>query len=214
MKETERSIHIIDLLIKEYPYTKYYLHFNNPLELLVAAILSAQVRDEVVNSTTTRIFTKYKTAADYANADLQEFINDIKPISFPSKKAENIIEACKVIVEKFKGCVPRSLDDLVLLPGIGRKTANTILSNAYDIVEGISCDTHCIRLSQRLGFSQNRNSDKIEKDLMTLIPNKYWIKLPHLLKDHGKDVCKAPTPFCSKCILTHLCPKIGVKKHH
>jgi len=208
----DRISEIIELLKKEYPHAKYYLNFSNPLELMVAAILSAQVRDEVVNAMTPNLFKKYKNMVDYARATPEDLANDIKAVTFAGNKAKNIINTCKILVEKFDGKVPKTMEELTSLPGIGRKTANTILINAYDIVEGIPCDTHCIRLSQRLELSKNKDPDKIEQDLMKIIPKSDWKKIPYLLKAHGRAVCKAPNPYCSKCLLNKLCPKTGVKK--
>jgi len=173
---------VIDLLKKSYPNAKYYLNFSNPLELLVAAILSAQVRDEKVNAITPNLFKKYKTAKDYAKADLKELINDIKGITFAENKARNIINACKIILEKHKGKVPDNMEKLVELPGIGRKTANTILINAFGKVEGIPCDTHVIRLSFRLGWTKSKKPDEIEKDLMKIVPKKKMEKNCLLIK--------------------------------
>lgn len=203
---------IISILKKEYQNTKYYLNFSNPLELLVAAIMSAQVRDNVVNAVTPKLFKKYKTAKDYANANLQELTNYIKSIAFAGNKARNIKEACKILHEKYGGKVPDTVEQLTELPGIGRKTANAILINAYDIVVGIPCDTHVIRVSYRLGWTKNKNPDKIEQDLIKLIAKSEWKKIPYLLKDHGRAICKAPTPECSKCRLDKICPKQGVTK--
>jgi endonuclease-3 len=210
--EKNQIIEILKLLKKEYPKVKYYLNFSNPLELLIAAILSAQVRDEVVNATTPKLFKKYRRARDYAKANLKELINDIKSVTFAGNKAKYIKEACKILVEKYNGKVPASMEELVSLPGIGRKTANAILINAFNIVQGIPCDVHVIRLSQRLGWTENKNPKKIEQDLTKIIPKKDWKVLPWLLKAHGRAVCKAPVPMCSKCILNKLCPKIGVTK--
>ncbi len=203
---------VLQRLKKEYPDVKYYLNFSNPLELMVAAILSAQVRDEVVNATTPKIFSKYKTAKDYANADPTEFEKEISKITFAKNKAKNIIEACKILVEKFNGKVPNTMDDLLQLPGIGRKTANTILINAFGIVNGIPTDTHVIRVSYRLGWTGSQNPEIIEKNLMQILPKSVWKEIPYLLKAHGRAVCKAPYPFCSKCIVADLCPKKGVTK--
>jgi endonuclease-3 len=208
----EKVLEIIKLLKKEYPDAKYYLNFSNPLELMVAAILSAQVRDEVVNALTPKLFKKYKTAKDYANADLQELTNDIKTVTFAGNKAKNIKNACEILVEKYDGKVPNTMEDLTSLPGIGRKTANTILINAFDIVQGIPADTHVIKLSQRLGWSKAKDGDGVEQDLMNIIPKNEWKKIPYLLKAHGRAICQAPIPYCSKCLLSKLCPKIGVKK--
>lgn len=203
---------VLALLKKTYPHAKYYLNFSNSLELLVATILSAQVRDEVVNATTPKLFQKYKTAQDYAEADLETLIREIQPISFPANKAKYIKQACKILVEKYQGKVPDTLDQLVELPGIGRKTANAILINAFGKVQGIVVDTHVIRLAYRLGWTQTKNPEKIEQDLMKIIPREDWARITWLLKEHGRAICKAPVPACSRCILEPHCPKRGVTK--
>jgi len=206
------ALKVIELLKKNYPNAKYYLNFSNPLELMVAAILSAQVRDEVVNATTPKIFAKYKTAKDYADADLKEFTKEISAVTFADMKVKNIINSCKILVEKYKGEVPETMDELVELPGIGRKTANTILINAFGKVLGIPVDTHVIRLSFRLGWTKSKKPEEIEQDLMKIIPKEDWKKIAYLLKAHGRAVCQAPIPYCSKCFLDKLCPKNGVTK--
>jgi len=202
----------LTLLEKAYPEAKYYLNFSNPLELLIAAILSAQCTDIIVNLTTEKLFKKYKNAKNYAKADLSEFENEIKSITFFRNKAKNIIKTCEILQEKFNGKVPSSMNDLIELPGISRKTANVIQQNAFNIVEGIVVDTHVIRVSQRLGWTKNKNPEKIEQDLMRIFLKEIWKMIPHLLKNHGRAVCKAPIPVCSKCLLIKLCPKIGVEK--
>lgn len=201
-------------LSKEYPKAKYYLNWSTPLELFVAAMLSPQVRDKVVNSCTPKLFAKYKTAKDYANAKLQEFIEIIKPISFPAMKTARIQKACKILVEKFNGKVPDTMEELTKIPGIGRKTANTILMNAFGKVYGIPVDTHVIRLSYRLGWTKNKNPDKIEQDLMKIIPKDNWKKIGYQIKAHGRAICQAPVPYCSKCFLSVICPKNGVTKKY
>lgn len=206
------AVKVIELLKKNYPDAKYYLNFSSPLELMVAAIMSAQVHDEVVNATTPKIFSKYKTAKDYANADLKEFTNEISSVTFAGMKAKNIINACKILVEKYSGKVPDAMEDLTSLPGIGRKTANTILINAFGKVVGIPVDTHVIRLSFRLGWTKSKKPEDIEQDLMKIIPNSDWKKIAYFLKAHGRAVCLAPIPYCSKCFLGSLCPKNGVTK--
>jgi endonuclease-3 len=208
----DSSKQILDTLSSEYPNAKYYLNFSNPLELMVAAILSAQVRDEAVNALTPQLFKKYKNVKDYANADLNELANDIRSVTFAGNKAKYIKKACSILIEKHKGEVPKSLDELADLPGIGRKTANTILINAYGIVEGIPCDTHVIRVSYRVGWTKSKNPDIIEKDLMNLLPKEYWGKIAYVLKAHGRNICIAPTPVCSKCPIKNFCPKSGVTK--
>jgi len=208
----ENTEKVLQLLDKEYPKAKYYLNFSNPLELMVAAILSAQVRDEVVNARTAVIFKKYKTAQDYAKADLAGLEKDIKPITFFRNKAANIKKACQILAEKHKGQIPKTMEELCALPGIARKTANAIQQNAFDIVSGIVVDTHVLRLSYRLGWTKNTKPEKVEQDLMNTIQKKYWKKTPHLLKSHGRAVCKAPVPSCSKCVVSKLCPRVGVAK--
>jgi len=199
-------------LKKAYPNAKYYLNFSNPLELLVAAILSAQVRDTVVNATTPKLFQKYQTAEDYAQADLGMLIQEVSPVTFSAGKAKHIKQACKILVEKHHGKVPSTMEELVELPGIGRKTANAILINAFGKVEGIVVDTHVIRLSYRLEWTKNKNPEKIEQEMMKIIPGDDWARITWLLKDHGREVCKAPIPVCSQCVVEPHCPKVGVKK--
>ena len=205
---TAKAEEIIAVLKKEYPSAKYYLNFSNPLQLMVAAILSAQCRDEAVNATTAKLFQKYKTAADFTKLGEE----DIKSITFFKNKAKNIREACKLLIEKYKGKVPDSMEELVTLPGIGRKTANAILINVFDKVLGVVVDTHVLRVSYRLGLTKNTNPEKVEKDLMAVMPKSEWKRLTWLLKDHGRAVCRAPTPYCSKCVLSKMCPKDGVTK--
>lgn len=203
---------ILEILKKEYPKAKYYLNFSNSVELLVAAILSAQCRDEVVNARTEKLFKKYKNAKDFAEADLKELINDIKSISFAGNKAKNIKNACKILVEKFNSKVPKAIEELTELPGIGNKTAATILLNAYGIVTIIPIDTHVIRVSYRVGWTKNKDPDKIEKDLEKIIPKEDWKNIAYILKAHGRAICQAPVPYCSKCPVERLCPKAGVTK--
>ncbi|MCL5412171.1 MAG: endonuclease III [Candidatus Marsarchaeota archaeon] len=194
-----------------YKDAKYYLDFKTPVDLLVAAILSAQTHDEVVNAVTPALFAKYHTAADYARADPEELIGYIRRVSFAGNKANNIISTCKALEERHGGKVPKTMDELVELPGIGRKTANTILINAYGIVAGIPVDTWVIRLSQRLGLSANTKPEAIEADLMAFLPKEYWHNFAYVLKRHGKELCK-DVPVCSKCPVERICPKNGVKK--
>ena len=203
---------LLSKLKQLYPNTKYYLNFSSPLELLVAAILSAQVRDTVVNATTPALFKKYKAAADYARADLETLTGEIKAITFSANKAKHIKAACAILAEQYHGNVPDTLDELVELPGIGRKTAHAILINAFGKVEGVVVDTHVIRVAYRLGWTKNTKPDKIEQDLMKIIPRADWAKAPWLLKDHGRAVCAAPVPVCSRCQLEPDCPKVGVTK--
>lgn len=210
--EKEKVLKIITLLKEHYPHAKYYLNFSNPTELLVAAMLSPQVRDEVVNATTPKIFAKYKTIEEYAKADLKELTELIKPISFPAVKAARIKKACQVILEKFKGQIPRSMEELTSIPGIGRKTAASILINAYGIEAAIPVDVHVARISYRLEWTKSKDPDKIEQDLEEIIPKEEWKTIAYRLKALGRSLC-GPVPHCSKCFLSELCPKKGVKKH-
>ncbi len=202
------------LLKKHYPHAKYYLHFSNPFQLLIAAILSAQCRDEVVNATTAVLFKKYTKPEDYMEVDLHTLIKDISKITFAGNKAKFIKGASKILVEKYHGKVPRTMEDLTSLPGVGKKTASAILINAFGIVIIPIVDAHVIRISQRLGWTRNKDPEKIANDIMGKIPKHYWGEIQNLLKTHGRAVCKAPIPDCSTCFLEKLCPKVGVTKHH
>lgn len=205
MKAKEKVKEIIKRLKKEYPEAKIALNFKTPLDLLVATILSAQCTDERVNKVTAKLFKKYRTAKDYANADQKKFEAEIRPTGFYRNKAKNIISACKKIVSEYGGKVPDRMEELLKLPGVARKTANIVLANAYDVVVGIPVDTHVRRLSQRLGLTKNTDPDKIEQDLLKIVPEKEWKKFPYLLIDHGRAVCNAKKPLCSKCVLQDLC---------
>ena len=200
---------IIKLLKKEYPDVKLALTFNNPLELLIATILSAQCTDERTNRVTKNLFKKYKNVIDYVKADLKIFEEDIKATGFYKNKAKNIIAACQKIAKEFNGRVPQKMEELITLPGVGRKTANIVLTFAFGKTEGISIDTHVRRLSQRLGLSKNNDPDKIEQDLMKIIPRKYWGNISCLLMEHGRSICLARKPLCQKCILKHICPSFN-----
>ncbi len=208
-KNKNRAGEIIKLLKNEYPDVKLALTFSNPLELLVATILSAQCTDERTNRVTKNLFKKYKNIRDYAKADLKTFEEDIKATGFYKNKARNIIATCQRIIEKFKGKVPRKMEELTTLPGVGRKTANIVLTFAFGKKEGISVDTHVRRLSQRLGLSKYNEPDKIEQDLMKIIPQKCWGDFSCLLMEHGRNICLARKPLCPKCILKHICPSFN-----
>jgi endonuclease-3 len=201
-----RVLKIIELLEKEYPKAKTALHYTSPLEILIATMLSAQCTDKRVNIVTKSLFKKYKTAEDYANADLREFEEDIRSTGFYKNKAKNIKMSGWMLVERFNSQVPWTMDELLELPGVARKTANIVLSNAYDVIEGIAVDTHVRRLSKRLGLSENKNPDKIEADLMLIVPKSHWKRITDLLIFHGRNVCMARKPKCSLCILNKICP--------
>ncbi len=206
LDEEARVLKIIGLLEKEYPDAKTALHYSNPLELLVATMLSAQCTDKRVNAVTRDLFKKYKTAEDYADADLGELEEDVRPTGFYRNKAKNIQKSCRLLVEKFNSQVPETMEELLELPGVARKTANIVLSNAYGVIEGIAVDTHVRRLSQRLGLTENKNPDKIERGLMELVPKAYWKRITDLLIFHGRNICVARKPKCGLCVLNKICP--------
>lgn len=200
------GIKIIALLKRAYGDPKTALDFKTPHELLVATILSAQCTDKRVNSVTKELFRKYKKVSDYAKADVDEFEKDIRSTGFYRNKAKNIINSAKIIVEKFGSKVPDTMEELITLPGVARKTANIVLTEAYGKVEGIAVDTHVLRLSLRLGLSQNSNAEKVEKDLMKIAPIEEWGKVSNLLIMHGRNVCFARKPNCKECVLNKICP--------
>lgn len=201
----KRASKIISIFREEYPNTKCHLDFINPLELLVATILSAQCTDDRVNQVTKELFAKYKTATDYANLKLQELEKTIRPTGFFRNKARAIINCCKVLADKYGGTVPSSMEKLIELDGVGRKTANVVLGNYFGI-PGIIVDTHVRRLAKRLGLSDKTDPDKIEKDCTELILRKEWTFFSNALSDHGRMICKARKPLCKMCKISHLCP--------
>ena len=205
-REKEKTQEIIKILKKKYPEAKIALRFSNNWELLVAVILSAQCTDKKVNEVTEKLFEKYKTLDEYVKADPRDFEKIIRPTGFYRAKTKNILATAKIIKEKFGGEIPRTMEDLLTLKGVARKTANVVLGNAYGVVEGIAVDTHVRRLSQRLGLSAENNPEKIEKDLMNLIPKKDWFKTTYLLIDHGRAICQAKDPRCDLCPLKDICP--------
>jgi endonuclease-3 len=202
----QRAPEIIRILSETYPDAKVALRFSNPLEMLVATILSAQCTDEKVNEVTETLFAKYRTCEDYLRVPEDELKLDIKPTGFFNQKATSIREACRRIVEVYDGKVPDTMEDLVTLRGVARKTANIVLGNAYGKVVGIAVDTHVKRVSDRLGFTQQSDPDKIEQDLMQRIPKERWFDFTYVLIDHGRKVCVARRPKCEICPLNNLCP--------
>lgn len=206
MDKKEFVREIIKRLKKEYPNPRVALNYNNPFELLVATILSAQTTDAHVNKVTETLFKKYKTIKDYADAPIERLEKDISSINFYRNKAKNIKASSKMIIERFGSQVPKKMDELLSLPGVARKTANIILSNAYGINEGIAVDTHVKRLSQRLGLSNNEDPVQIEKDLMEITPREEWSNLAHLLILHGRTICQAKKPGHKNCLLYDICP--------
>ena len=210
MDEKNRTRRIITLLKRTYPDARCSLNHANPLELLVATILSAQCTDERVNLVTADLFRKYRRCEDFVNAPTAELEQDIRPTGFFRNKAKAIQGACRMICERYGGRVPRTMDELLELPGVARKTANVVLGNAYGVAAGVVVDTHVARVSQRLRLTTHQQPDKIERDLTELVPQSDWIVFPHLLIAHGRQVCKARKPLCAECVLAPLCPSATV----
>jgi len=200
-KLKEKALKIIKVLKKLFPTAKIALNYSNPWELLVAVVLSAQCTDKKVNEVTKNLFKKYKTLDDYIKANPRKFEQDIKSTGFYKNKAKNILATARIIKEKFNGQVPKTMEELLTLPGIGRKSANVILGNAYGIVEGIAVDTHVRRLAKKLGLTKNTDPDKIEKDLMQIIPKKYWFPFTYWLIEYGRKYCPARPHNHNNCPL-------------
>lgn len=203
-EQKQRVLHMIKTLKKLFPHAKIVLQYSNNWELLVAVVLSAQCTDVMVNKVTEKLFKKYKTLDDYVNADIHEFEQDIKPTGFYKNKAKNILTAANIIKKKYYGAVPNTMADLTFLPGVGRKTANVILGNAFGIVEGIAVDTHVRRLSKVLGLTSHDDPEKIEQDLMKIIPKKEWFNITYLLIEYGRKYCTARKHDHEKCPLNNL----------
>jgi endonuclease-3 len=207
---TERTRQLIASLQRAYPDAHCELHFSNPLELLIATILSAQCTDQRVNLVTAELFRHYRSAADYANAPLAELETAIKSTGFFRNKAKHIQTCCRKLVERHGGAVPRTLDELTALDGVGRKTANVVLGNAFDLNVGVVVDTHVSRLAQRLGLTDETDAVKIEQALIPLVPQEQWTLFSHWLIWHGRRRCNARKPDCAACELGELCPQVGV----
>ncbi len=205
-----RTGEIIRRLEKEYPNAHCALVHGNAFELLIATILSAQCTDERVNIVTANLFRKYRTPQDYTEVLQEELEKDIHSTGFFRNKAKNIQGACEKITKDFGGEIPRSMEKLLTLNGVARKTANVVLGNAFGIASGVVVDTHVSRLSQRLGLTAATVPEKIEKDLQNLVPEKDWIMFPHWLISHGRKICQARKPKCGECVSNDICPKIGV----
>ena len=209
-KKTERARECIKLLRQHYPRAKTSLSYRSVHQLMVATILSAQCTDERVNMVTPALFKKYRSIEAFAGADLKELAEDIFTTGFHNQKAKSIINSAKAILSQHGGKVPRTLDELVKLPGVGRKTGSVILGNAWGIAEGIVVDTHVGRISRLLGFTKEKDAVKVEKDLMKIIEHKDWIDLSHMLILHGRATCVARRPDCSNCFLIKLCPSAKI----
>ncbi len=210
-----RSLWVLKALKQTYPTAHCELNYRSPFELLIATILSAQCTDKRVNLVTEGLFKKYKNPADYVQAPIKELEESVRSTGFYRNKARNIQGAAKAITEKFKGKVPETMEELVGLPGVGRKTANVVLGNAFGKSEGVVVDTHVTRISRLLGFTRNTDAVKIERDLVKLIPKKDWTLVSHLLIWHGRRLCVARRPDCGHCILKTECPHgVKISRHY
>ena len=207
-----RTGEIIERLKTEHPEARCALNYNNAFELLVATILSAQCTDERVNIVTETLFRKYRQPQDYLNVEQTELETDIRSAGFYRNKAKSIQGASAKIIANFGGEIPQTMDAMLTLNGVARKTANVVLGNAFGIASGVVVDTHVARLSQRLGLTENVVPEKIEKDLSELVPRDEWIMFPHRLIFHGRKICQARKPKCEICVLNDICPKIGVTR--
>jgi len=212
----ERAPDVIRFLEAEYPEATVALRFSTPLECLIAVMLSAQSTDKKVNEVTEPLFQKYRKAEDWLRVPEEQLRQELKPTGFFNQKTRAVREACRMIVEEFDGRVPDSMADLIKLPGVARKTANIVLGNSYpeklkaDPDVGIAVDTHVKRVSQRLGFTEHKDPVKIERDLMGILPKEAWFTFTYVLIEHGRAICKAPTPKCEMCPVSHLCPSSRV----
>ena len=206
LEPEQRVAKIIELLEKQYPKAKTALNYSNPLEILVATMLSAQTTDERVNIVTQNLFKKYRTPQDYANVDIKELEQDIRSTGFYHNKARNLKKCCQLLIEKYNSQAPKTMEEMLELPGVARKTANIVLYNAYGIISGIAVDTHVRRLSQRIGLTEYEDPAKIEQDLMQITSKDKWMKLTDLLIFHGRQVCIARKPKCEICSLNKICP--------
>jgi len=204
------AVKIIEILEKAYPDAKCSLDFTTPFELVVAVMLSAQCTDERVNKTTPKLFDKCKTIEDFSNIDINELETIIHPCGFYKNKAKNIKLCAKQILEKYNGIVPNTMEDLLTLAGIGRKSANVILLEVFGIAEGIAVDTHAKRISNKIGFSSKKEPEKIEQDLLKILPKNTLAKANHLFVYHGRNTCTARNPKCDSCCIKNLCKNFNI----
>lgn len=205
-EKKKRAKKILSLLKKEYPGARPELHYSNPLELLVATILSAQCTDQRVNQVTETLFKKYRSCKDYLSVSQEQLEQEIRPTGFFKNKTKSIRGACKMIEERYGGSIPQTMEEILELPGVARKTANIVLAHAFGVIEGIAVDTHVKRLAQRLDLSQNSDPVKIETDLCSLTPKKDWALFSDILILHGRRVCFARKPAHDRCAVRELCP--------
>lgn len=206
-----RTRKVIGALKRAYPDAKCSLNHSNAFELLVATILSAQCTDERVNIVTADLFRKYRKPVDYLNVSSNELQQDIRTTGFFRNKARSIQGTAKMLTEEYHGRVPKTMDELLELPGVARKTANVVLGNAFGVTSGVVVDTHVTRLSRRLGFTKEKQAEKIENDLMQIVPKKDWVIFSHLLIYHGRRICKARNPLCQDCVVEKYCPSSYLK---
>ncbi|MEP6920112.1 MAG: endonuclease III [bacterium] len=209
LKQITRKI--IARLKRAYPDAKCSLNHSNPFELLIATILSAQCTDERVNIVTADLFRKYRKPQDYLKVSPAELQEDIRTTGFFRNKTKSIQGTAKMLTEQYSGRVPETMDELLELPGVARKTANVVLGNAFGLSSGVVVDTHVTRLSRRLGLTRQRNPEKIEQDLIEIVPKKDWVIFSHLLIAHGRKICKARTPLCAECVVEKYCPSSSLK---
>ncbi len=202
---------IISLLKRAYPGAKCSLNHSNPFELLVATILSAQCTDERVNIVTAHLFRKYRKPQDYLKVSPAELQEDIRTTGFFRNKTKSIQGTAKILSEQYAGRVPQTIEELLELPGVARKTANVVLGSAFGVISGIVVDTHVTRLSRRLGLTKEQQPEKIEKDLIEIVPKKDWVIFSHLLIAHGRRICKARTPLCAECVVEKYCPSSSLQ---
>jgi endonuclease-3 len=208
VKKNTRALKIIDILSREYPGAGCHLHFINPFQLLISTILAAQCTDERVNMVMDELYKKYKTPADFVNASQVKLEKEFGSINFYRNKTKSVQNCSRAVAENFGGEVPKTMDELTSLPGVGRKTANVILGNCFG-VPAIMTDTHLNRVSQRLGLTDNDNPDKIESDLVRIIPGEKQTLYSHVIGEHGRSICKAKKPLCPGCVINTLCPSNG-----
>jgi len=212
-RKTAQTQEIIKRLSEHYPDARTALDFSNPLEILVATILSAQCTDERVNTVTAKLFKKYRKAEDYFSVSQEELEKDIHSTGFFRNKAKSIQGATRMIVERFDNSFPDTMETLLELPGVARKTANCVLGNAFGIISGVVVDTHVLRVSARLGLTKEKDAEKVERDIMALVPKKRWIDFSHWLINHGRALCKARKPLCGECFLIDICPSAATQAY-
>ena len=206
MEKRQKALEVAKLLKQHYPSPKTELIHANERELFVAVVLSAQTTDKKVNQITQNLFRKYRSWEDYANADLSQLQTDIRGVNFHLGKAERLIKAARVVIADFSGNLPRTIAELIKIPGVARKSANVIMQELWDIAEGIVVDTHVTRVSNRLGLTVQQDAVKIEKELMELIPKEYWRNISGAMVLHGRYICTARKPKCGECVLNKICP--------